>query len=159
MGLLQINRQILLIAGGFIAFIAICIVGVIATSQREAPRADEATTYTSSITGRESIIFLDKGRELGGNVPGVELFAAEDFYDRYTTVQAASIIQQLHAFVDTVSAGRATVAGIVDGKINNKDADTDTFKLFINQPESTFEVTVVTLNSNQQIPTVTFAKE
>lgn len=158
MGILQLTQQKVLIVAGIIAFIAICAVGII-TSQRPQPTADVATSYTSSITGRDSVIFPLKGVEMVGNVPEVQLFAAEDFYDRYTDIQASSIVDQLRKFVEGISGGRATVAGIVDGKITNQDAETDTFKLFINRPESTYQVTIVTQNSDQQIPTVTFNRE
>ena len=154
MGLLQINKMIL-IAGGVVLFVVIIVLGLNAT-RTSPPSGDVATSYTSSITGKDSVIFPDKGLEQGTVAPSVSIFGVEEFYNLYIDYQAASIQQQLQDFVIATSGYRATVAGIVDNQITRVNNNTLTFKLFINKPEATFDVTIVTENNAQQTPFISF---
>lgn len=155
MGIFNINKRILIIASAiFIVIIAVLLVAV--SQQPRQMSGDVATTYTSSITGRESAIFPDKGPELGSQAPDVTIYSIEEVYNRYIDYQGASVQNQVHNFIMALSGGRATVAGIVDGTITSLDEKRDQFTLFINNPETTYDVTVTIENRAQQTPFVTF---
>jgi hypothetical protein len=155
MGIFNLNKRLLIIIGAiFIVFVAILLVAI--SQQPKQISGDVATTYTSSITGKESTIFPDKGSELGAQAPDVTIYSIEELYNRYIDYQAASVQGQVHDFIFATSGGRATVAGIVDGTITSIDGKKDQFTLFINNPETTYDVTVVVESQAQQTPFVTF---
>lgn len=163
MGIQQINKQQLPVAIG-IAIVVVVMLGWIFYSLFSVGGTKTAGVdnqgnleYTNSITGKKTSSFPAETIEPEGAYPRISIDGGDVFERDYNTDRVLAIQDAIDGFVATLSNNQAEHTAVVNRKLQ-VSGKTGEFQLFIDRPESTYDVKITFTNDSQVEPDMTFTK-
>jgi len=113
--------------------------------------------YTSAITSKKTSSFPAQTVDPQAAQPGISIDGFDVFERDYNTDRVLAIQDKIGSFVATLSNNQAEHTGVVNRKLR-VSGDTGEFQLFVDRPESTYNVTITFTNDGQVEPDMTFTK-
>lgn len=163
MGIQQINKQQLPVAIG-IAVIVVVMLGWIFYTLFSGGGTKSAGTdnqgnldYTSAITGKKTSSFPAETIEPEGAYPRISIDGGDVFERDYNTDRVLAIQDKIDSFVAALSNSQAEHTDVINRKLR-VSGNTGEFQLFVDRPESTYDVTITFTNDGQVEPDMTFTK-